>query len=225
MKILLAEDDAEIAKFVIAGMEENGHSVDHVIDGRDALSYLLYNECDVAVLDRMMPGMDGLSALKAMRAAGKSLPVLMLTAPGDVDSRVEGLQSGADDYLAKPFHFSELMARVMSLTRRRTDHAAQTELVVYDLTLDLLTRTAQRQDQNIELQAKEFAMLEILMRNSGRVVTRTMLLEKVWNFNFDPNTSVVETHMSRLRSKVDKPFDTALIHTIRNAGYSMHGPR
>ncbi|MCZ4255324.1 response regulator transcription factor [Sulfitobacter sp. PR48] len=225
MKILLAEDDAEIAKFVIAGMEENGHSVDHVTDGRDALSYLLYNECDVAVLDRMMPGMDGLSALKAMRAAGKSLPVLMLTALGDVDSRVEGLQSGADDYLAKPFHFSELMARVMSLTRRRTDHAAQTELVVHDLTLDLLTRTARRQDQNIELQAKEFAMLEILMRNSGRVVTRTMLLEKVWNFNFDPNTSVVETHMSRLRSKVDKPFDTALIHTIRNAGYSMHGPR
>jgi two-component system OmpR family response regulator len=225
MKILLAEDDAEIAKFVIAGIEENGHSVDHVTDGRDALSYLLYNECDVAVLDRMMPGMDGLSALKAMRAAGKSLPVLMLTALGDVDSRVEGLQSGADDYLAKPFHFSELMARVMSLTRRRTDHAAQTELVVHDLTLDLLTRTARRQDQNIELQAKEFAMLEILMRNSGRVVTRTMLLEKVWNFNFDPNTSVVETHMSRLRSKVDKPFDTALIHTIRNAGYSMHGPR
>ncbi|NIZ12740.1 response regulator transcription factor [Phaeobacter sp. HF9A] len=225
MKILLAEDDLEVAKFVISGFEENGHSVDHVSDGRDALSYCMYNDCDVAVMDRMMPGMDGLSALKALRAAGKNMPVLMLTALGDVESRVEGLQSGADDYLAKPFHFSELMARVLSLTRRRTDHVAQTELVVHDLTLNLLARTAHRQDQNIELQTKEFALLEILMRNAGRVVTRTMLLEKVWNFNFDPNTSVIETHISRLRSKVDKPFDTQLIHTIRNTGYSMHGPR
>ncbi|UOA28644.1 response regulator transcription factor [Pseudosulfitobacter sp. DSM 107133] len=225
MKILLAEDDAAVAKFVITGFEENGHSVDHVSDGRDALSYCMYNDCEVAVLDRMMPGMDGLSVLKALRAAGKNMPVLMLTALSDVDNRVEGLQAGADDYLAKPFHFSELLARVLALTRRRTDHVSQTELVVHDLTLDLLARTAQRQHQLIELQTKEFALLEILMRNAGRVVTRTMLLEKVWNFNFDPNTSVVETHISRLRSKVDKPFDVALIHTMRNTGYSMHGPR
>ncbi len=225
MKILLAEDDAEVAKFIVAGFEESGHSVDHVTDGRDALSYSMYNDCDVAVLDRMMPGMDGLSVLKALRAAGKNMPVLMLTALSDVDNRVEGLQAGADDYLAKPFHFSELMARVLALTRRRTDHVTQTELVVHDLKLDLLARTAHRQHQLIELQTKEFALLEILMRNAGRIVTRTMLLEKVWNFNFDPNTSVVETHISRLRSKVDKPFDVALIHTIRNTGYSMHGPR
>lgn len=225
MKILLAEDDTKLATFVVSGFEENGHSVDHVTDGRDALSYCMYNDCDVVVLDRMLPGMDGLNVLKALRAAGKAVPVLMLTAMGDVDNRVEGLQAGADDYLAKPFHFSELLARVVSLTRRRGDTTAAAELKVYDLTLDLLARTARRQGQLIELQTKEFSLLEILMRNAGRVVTRTMLLEKVWNFNFDPETSVVETHVSRLRSKVDKPFDVQLIHTIRNAGYSMHGPR
>ena len=225
MKILFAEDDQKVADFVISGFEESSHSVDHVTDGRDALSYLMYNECDVAVLDRMMPGMDGLSVLKALRATGKSVPVLMLTALGDVDSKVEGLSAGADDYLAKPFHFSELMARVTSLTRRRTDHAVVTELIVHDLVLDLMARTALRQSQLIELQTKEFALLETLMRNAGRVVTRTMLLERVWNFNFEPNTSVVETHISRLRGKIDKPYDVPLIHTIRNTGYSMHGPR
>lgn len=225
MKILLAEDDQKVAQFVIAGFEESGHSVDHVSDGREALSYCMYNDCDVAVLDRMMPGIDGLSVLKGLRAAGKKVPVLMLTALGDVDSRVEGLQAGADDYLAKPFHFSELLARVVALTRRQMEAADTPALKVHDLSLDLLARTAHRQGHLIELQAKEFALLEILMRNAGRVVTRTMLLEKVWNFNFDPNTSVVETHISRLRTKVDKPFEVALIHTIRNTGYSIHGPR
>jgi two-component system OmpR family response regulator len=225
MKILFAEDDQKVACFVVSGLEENGHSVDHVTDGRDALSYCMYNDCDVAILDRMMPGMDGLNVVKAMRAAGQSVPVLMLTALGDVDQRVEGLQAGADDYLAKPFHFSELLARIVSLTRRKSDSTDVPELKVHDLTLDLLARTARRQNQLIELQTKEFALLEILMRNAGRVVTRTMLLERVWNFNFEPNTTVVETHVSRLRSKIDKPFDTPLIHTIRNTGYSMHGPR
>lgn len=225
MKILLAEDDPKVAAFVVAGLEENGHSVDHVSDGRDALSYCLYNDCDVAVLDRMMPGMDGLSVVKALRAGGAKLPVLMLTALSDVDNRVMGLQAGADDYLAKPFHFSELLARIISLTRRHHDTADTPTLTVHDLTLDLLTRTATRQGKLIELQSKEFALLEILMRNAGRVVTRTMLLERVWNFNFEPNTTVVETHVSRLRSKIDKPFDVPLIHTIRNTGYSMHGPR
>jgi two-component system OmpR family response regulator len=225
MKILLAEDDLKVAEFVVAGLEQSGHSVDHVTDGRDALSYCLYNDCDVAVLDRMMPGMDGLSVLKAMRAGGSKLPVLMLTALGDVENRVAGLQAGADDYLAKPFHFSELLARIVSLTRRQSETAEAPTLRVHDLTLDLLTRTAERQGKVIELQAKEFALLEVLMRNAGRVVTRTMLLERVWNFNFDPNTTVVETHVSRLRSKIDKPFDVPLIHTMRNTGYSMHGPR
>lgn len=225
MKILFAEDDPKMAAFVMAGLEENGHIVDLVSDGRKALNYCMYNDCDIALLDRMMPGMDGLSVLKALRAAGKSVPVLMLTALGDVDAKVQGLRAGADDYLAKPFHFSELLARIIALTRRRFETADVPVLTVHDLTLDLLTRTAHRQGQMIELQTKEFAVLEVLMRNAGRVVTRTMLLEKVWNFNFDPNTSVVETHISRLRGKVDKPFDNGLIHTIRNIGYSIHGPR
>lgn len=225
MKILLAEDDEKMAEYLTAGLTESGHSVDHVTDGRDALSYLLYNDCDLAILDRMMPGMDGLSVLKALRAAKKELPVLFLTAMGQVDDRVEGLAAGGDDYLVKPFHFSELLARIGVITRRGQKVADTTSLKVHDLTLDLMARSATRQGALIELHSKEFAMLEILMRNAGRVVTRTMLLEQVWNFNFEPNTTVVETHMSRLRAKIDKPFDVALIHTIRNTGYSMHGPR
>ena len=225
MKILLAEDDAKMAEYIVTGLTENGHSVDHVIDGREALSYCLYNDCDLAILDRMMPGMDGLSVLKALRAAKKDLPVIFLTALGQVDDRVEGLAAGGDDYLTKPFHFSELLARVGALARRRQKAGAEQTLKVHDLTLDLLARTANRQGTLVELHNKEFNMLEILMRNAGRVVTRTMLLERVWNFNFEPNTTVVETHMSRLRAKIDKPFDVALIHTIRNTGYSMHGPR
>ncbi|TNF18273.1 MAG: response regulator transcription factor [Rhodobacteraceae bacterium] len=225
MKILLAEDDAKMAEYLTAGLTESGHSVDHVTDGRDALSYLLYNTCDLAILDRMMPGMDGLSVLRALRAAKKDLPVLFLTAMGQVDDRVEGLAAGGDDYLVKPFHFSELLARIGVITRRGQQGAPITTLTVHDLTLDLMARTATRQGALIELHSKEFAMLEILMRNAGRVVTRTMLLERVWNFNFEPNTSVVETHMSRLRAKIDKPFGLPLIHTLRNTGYSMHGPR
>jgi two-component system, OmpR family, response regulator len=225
LKILLAEDDSRVADFVVAGLTENGHSVDHVTDGREALTYCLYNTCDLAILDRMMPGMDGLSVVKALRAARKETPVLFLTAMADVTERVEGLAAGADDYLVKPFHFSELLARVMALSRRRTEPAAQPVLTVHDLTLDLMSRVARRQGKVIDLQSKEFALLEILMRNAGRVVTRTMLLEQVWNFNFEPNTTVVETHVSRLRSKIDKPFDLPLIHTIRSTGYSMHGPR
>ena len=225
MKILLAEDDAKIADYIVAGLSENGHSVEHVSDGRDALSYCLYNDCDLAILDRMLPGMDGLSVLKALRASQKTLPVLFLTALGQVDDRVEGLAAGGDDYLTKPFHFSELVARIDAIVRRKSERKVEPVLTVHDLTLDLLSRTATRQGNVIELHAKEFSILEILMRNAGRVVTRTLLLERVWNFNFEPNTTVVETHMSRLRAKVDRPFDTPLIHTIRNTGYSMHGPR
>lgn len=225
MKILLAEDDLKMAEYLCAGLIENGHSVDHVTDGREALSYCLYQTCDIVILDRMMPGIDGLSVLKALRAARKDVPVLFLTAMGQIDDRVEGLSAGGDDYLVKPFHFSEFLARVAAITRRKLETPETNALDVHDLHLDLLSRTASRQGRLIELHAKEFALLEILMRNAGRVVTRTMLLERVWNFNFEPNTTVVETHMSRLRSKIDKPFDTALIHTIRNTGYSMHGPR
>lgn len=225
MKIMLAEDDIKIAEYIVAGLSEHGHSVDHVADGRDALSYCLYNDCDLAILDRMLPGMDGLSVLKALRASKKSTPVLFLTALGQVDDRVEGLAAGGDDYLTKPFHFSELVARVDAIVRRKSETRSEPALTVHDLTLDLLSRTATRQGSVIELHNKEFSILEILMRNTGRVVTRTLLLERVWNFNFEPNTTVVETHMSRLRAKIDKPFDTPLIHTIRNTGYSMHGPR
>lgn len=225
MKILLAEDDAKTADFIASGLGELGHSVDHVSDGRDALTYCLYNTCDLAILDRMMPGMDGLSVVKALRAARKDLPVLILSAMADVTQRVEGLAAGADDYLVKPFHFSELAARVVTLSRRRGEVVQTSVLTVADLTLDLLSRSARRGGQAIDLQAKEFALLEVLMRHAGRVVTRTMLLEQVWNFNFEPNTTVVETHVSRLRAKVDKPFATALIQTVRSTGYMINGPR
>lgn len=225
MHILLAEDDAKMAAFISAGLVEHGHNVDHVADGREALQFCLYHTPDLAILDRMMPGMDGLSVLKALRAARNDVPVIFLTAMGDVDDRVEGLAAGGDDYLVKPFHFSELLARIAAATRRQKDQSEVTSLSVHDLTLDLLTRTATRQGTLIELQTKEFALLEVLMRNAGRVVTRTMLLERVWNFNFEPGTTVVETHISRLRAKIDKPFDLALLHTLRNSGYSLHGPR
>jgi two-component system OmpR family response regulator len=225
LKIMLAEDDGKLADYVRSGLEEEGHSVEHFADGRDALTYCLYNPCDLAILDRMMPGMDGVSVVKALRAAGSEMPVIFLTGLTDVDHRVEGLAAGGDDYLTKPFHFAELKARIAAVTRRGTPHAEVTVLKVHDLELDLLSRTARRQGQVIELQNKEYQLLEALMRNTGRVLTRTMLLEKIWNFSFEPNTTVLETHMSRLRAKIDKPFDTPLIHTIRNTGYSIHGPR
>ena len=225
MKILVAEDDKRSAEFLRKGLTQEGYSVETVSDGRDAMSYCLYNPCDLLILDRMMPGMDGLSVLKSLRAAGRLLPVIFLTAMGDVDDRVEGLLAGGDDYLVKPFHFSELMARIAALARRPQDPRQNTTLTVHDLELDLLTHLAVRSGHKIELQAKEYALLEILMRNAGRIITRTMFLEQVWDYNFDPKTSVVETHMSRLRTKIDKPFDVPLIHTTRNLGYSIHAPR
>jgi len=225
MKILVADDDRNTASFIQKGLIEHGHTVDCVHDGKDALSHCLYNNYDLVVLDRMMPGMDGLAVLKALRATKSQIPVIFLTGMADVDDRVEGLMAGGDDYLVKPFHFSELLARITALSRRPTGLDEKTTLKVHDLELDLLTRTALRGDTKIDLLAKEFALLEILMRNEGRIVTKTMLLEQVWDFNFDPRTSVVETHISRLRAKVDKPFDVPLIHTTRNSGYSLYAPR
>lgn len=225
MKILIAEDDTRSAAFLRKGLVQEGHSVECVTDGRDALSYCLYNPCDMLILDRMMPGMDGLTVLRSLRAAGRRLPVIFLTAMGDVDDRVEGLLAGGDDYLVKPFHFSELMARVTALARRPQVVEQATRLSVHDLELDLLSHMATRAGATIELQAKEYALLEILMRNAGRIITKTMLLERVWDFNFDPKTTVVETHMSRLRAKIDRPFEVQLIHTTRNSGYSIHAPR
>jgi two-component system OmpR family response regulator len=224
MKILVAEDDKVTADFIRQGLMQAGHSVETVHDGRDALSFCLYNPCDIVVLDRMMPGLDGMSVLKSLRAAGRKMPVIFLTAQGSVPDRVEGLKAGADDYLVKPFQFSELEARIIAIARRPAQTHEETKLSVHDLELDLITHAARRGDTKIDLQAKEYSLLEVLMRHPGRIMTRTMLLEKVWDFSFDPQTTVVETHMSRLRGKIDKPFDVPLIHTVRNAGYTIRAP-
>ncbi len=225
MKILLAEDDPKSAEYIRNGLVEQGFAVDWVTDGREALTHCLYNEVDLAIVDRMMPGMDGLSVVKALRVSKSALPVIFLTALSDVDDRVEGLMAGGDDYLAKPFHFSELLARITALSRRPQQATQKTVLNVHDLELDLLSRTATRQGQLIDLLNKEFALLQLLMEAPGRVISRTMILEKVWDFTFDPGTTVVETHISKLRQKVDKPFDTPLIQTVRNMGYTIRAPR
>jgi two-component system OmpR family response regulator len=194
-------------------------------DGRDALFAATREAYDVIVVDRMLPGLDGLSMVRAVRAAGVKTPVLFLTAVGGVDDRVEGLEAGGDDYLVKPFAFSELLARINALARRPPVQDQKAVLKVGDLEMDLIRRQVTRQGQVIDLQQREFSLLEVLMRGEGRVITRTMLLERVWDFHFDPKTSVVETHISRLRAKIDKPFETQLLHTVRNTGYSLHAPR
>ncbi|MDE3028172.1 MAG: winged helix-turn-helix domain-containing protein [Paracoccaceae bacterium] len=225
MRILMIEDDERTASFVVRGLSEAGHVCDHLADGHDGLFQATRESYDVIVADRMLPGLDGLSMVRALRATGKLTPVLFLTAVGGVDDRVEGLEAGADDYLVKPFSFSELLARVNALARRPPVLDVQTTLQVADLELDLLRRTARRGGRDLDLLPKEFTLLEVLMRNEGRVVTRTMLLERVWDFHFDPQTSVVETHISRLRAKIDRPFPVALLHTVKNAGYTLHAPR
>ena len=225
MKVLLAEDDVKSAEYIRKGLIENGFVVDWVEDGREALTYCLYNNVDIAIVDRMLPGMDGLSVVKALRAAKSELHIIFLTAMSDVDDRVEGLLAGGDDYMVKPFHFSELLARITALSRRPKPSAQETVIQVHDLQLDLLSRTAKRQGRTIELLNKEFALLNLLMESPGRVTSRTMILEKVWDFSFDPGTTIVETHISKLRNKVDKPYDVALIHTVRNMGYTIRAPR
>ncbi len=222
MRILVVEDDRRTADYVRNGLMEAGHIVDALVDGRDALTHAGNMSFDVIVVDRLLPGLDGLSLVKALRASGTSTPVLFLTAVNGVDDRVEGLESGGDDYLVKPFAFSELLARVHALGRRPPAQVEKTVLHIADLELDLVRRSCRRGATQIDLLPREFALLEYLMRNEGRVVTRTMLLERVWDFHFDPQTSVVETHISRLRAKIDKPFDLQLLHTIRHTGYSMH---
>jgi DNA-binding response OmpR family regulator len=223
MRILLLEDDKHLGPWVAGGLREEGHVVDHFEDGKDALMAAMGQGFDLLILDRMVPSLDGLSVLKSLRASKNTSPVLFLTALGEVDARVEGFNAGGDDYLTKPFAFAELSARVNALGRRRdsSDSAgsASTVLRFADLTLDLLSRSCVRQEQEIDLMAKEFKLLEYFMRRPGRLVTRTMLLEQVWDMSFDPTTSVVETHISRLRSKIDKPFEDALIRTRRGEGY------
>ena len=224
MRILLLEDDAKLAAFVAKGLKEAGHILQSVSNGHDALFIATKESFDLLIADRMVPGLDGLSAIKAIRAAGVKIPIIILTAIGGVDDRVEGLEAGADDYLVKPFAFSELLARVNALSRRPPLKAEKTLLTVADLQLDLIRRRVTRQGRPIELQPREFVLLEVLMRSEGRVVTRTMLLEQVWDLHFDPQTSVVETHVSRLRAKIDKPFGKPLLHTVRNIGYSLYPP-
>ncbi|MCK0142766.1 response regulator transcription factor [Aliiroseovarius sp. F20344] len=223
MRILLLEDDDQLGAWISGGLREEGHVVDHFVDGKDALMAAMGQDFDVFILDRMVPSLDGLAVLKSLRASKNNTPALFLTALGEVDARVEGFEAGGDDYLTKPFAFAELSARVSALGRRGDGNesatAQQTELKYNDLTLDLLSRRCERNGQAIDLMAKEFKLLEYFMRRPGRLVTRTMLLEQVWDMSFDPTTSVVETHISRLRSKIDKPFDDALLKTRRGEGY------
>lgn len=222
MRVLLIEDDRDTAAYVVRGLMGEGHIVDHLSDGEQGMVQAVSEAYDVVIVDRMLPGLDGLSVVKAMRAAERRMPVLFLTALGGVDDRVDGLESGGDDYLVKPFAFSELLARVNALARRPHMKEEDTRLRVADLEMDLIARKVTRGGEEILLQPREFRLLEVLMRNKGRVLTRTMLLERVWSFHFDPKTSVVETHISRLRNKVDKQFDKELIHTVRGSGYSLH---
>jgi two-component system, OmpR family, response regulator len=224
MRILVVEDDRKTSDYVVKGLSEAGHVCDALANGHDALFKATREAYDVLVVDRMLPGLDGLSLVRSVRAAGVRTPAIFLTAIGGIDDRVEGLEAGGDDYLVKPFAFSELLARVNALGRRPPAQERKTVLRVADLELDLIKRRATRQGRVIELQPREFNLLEVLMRGEGRVLTRTMLLERVWDFHFDPKTSVVETHISRLRAKIDKPFETQLLYTVRNTGYSMHAP-
>lgn len=219
--MLVVEDDERVAGHVVKGLKGEGWLVDHVADGRQALFQVAAETYDVIVLDRMLPNVDGLKILQTMRAAGDSTPVLILSALGDVDNRVKGLRAGGDDYLAKPFAFSELLARVEALSRRKGVVQETTELSLADLEMNLLTRTVTRRGKPIELTTREFGLLEYLLRNAGRVVSRSMLLEAVWDYNFDPQTNIIDQHVSRLRQKLDKDFDPPLLQTIRGMGYSL----
>ena len=222
MRILVVEDDKDVANFVVKGLKEAGHVVEHSNNGRDGLFMAASEAFDAIVLDRMLPGgVDGLRLLETLRSQNNNTPVLFLSAMAQVDDRVRGLKAGGDDYMTKPFAFAELLARVEALARRGKGDGPQTKVVVADLEMDLLSRGVRRAGQKIDLQPREFRLLEFLMRHAGQVVTRTMLLEGVWDYHFDPQTNVIDVHVSRLRQKVDKPFATPLIHTVRNAGYML----
>jgi len=223
MKVLIIEDDAETAEFVASGLTASGHQPAIAANGRDGLQAAIADKFDVVVLDRMLPGLDGLSVIALMRSEGVSTPVLFLTNLSGIDDRVEGLAAGGDDYLVKPFAFEELLARLGALARRPTLGASTTVLSAGDLELDLVGRTVRRGGDAIELQPREFRLLEVLLRSEGRLVTRKMLLEQVWGFNFDPRTNIVETHISRLRTKIDRGR-AALIQTVRGAGYVLRAP-
>lgn len=222
MRVLVVEDDAETAEYICSSLKALGHITKHVADGKQGLLEALDTDFDVMVVDRMLPGLDGLSLVNSVRSAKVATPILFLSALSGLNDRVDGLEAGADDYLVKPFAFSELSARLSALTRRPPMQAEETRIQISDLEIDLIRHSVSRAGADIPLQPREFRLLSYLMKNADRVVTRTMLLEAVWEFHFDPNTNVVETHISRLRNKIDKPFETPLIHTVRGAGYSLH---
>lgn len=221
MRILIVEDDKRIASFVMKGLKESGFAVDHAIDGEEGLRLALTASYDVAIIDIMLPKLDGLQLIEELRRQKSNTPVLILSAKRSVDDRVRGLQKGSDDYLTKPFAFSELLARVQALIRRAHGSAEPTSLIIGDLSLDLLSRRVIRSGKQLDLQPLEFSLLEYLMRHAGRVVSKTMIMEHVWNYNFDPETNIVETRICRLRDKIDRDFDRKLIHTIRGVGYVL----
>lgn len=220
-RILLVEDDADTADYILKGLREDGFTVEHMSDGRDGLYAASSPGFDAIVMDRMVPGLDGLSVVKALRAAGISTPILILSALGHLDERVKGLRAGGDDYLTKPFGYSELAARLENLLRRSPGPQVETELNCGDLRVDLLSRRVTRAGKALDLLPREFKLLEYLLRHKDRVVTRTMLLEQVWDYRFDPHTSVVDTHISRLRRKIDEGFEAPLLHTLRGTGYRL----
>ena len=219
MRVLVVEDDAKIASFITKGLEQAGFAVDHAADGEDGLFMATSEPYDAAVIDIMLPGRDGLSVIAAMRQAKLATPVIILSAKHSVEDRIQGLQTGSDDYLVKPFTFAELLARVQALIRRSSRVTEPNRLTVGDLSVDLVTRETVRSGQTIELQPREFSLLEYLMRHSGRVVSKTMILEHIWNYHFDPQTNVVDVLVCRLRNKIDRDYEQRLIHTIRGVGY------
>ena len=225
MRILLIEDDARVADFIAKGLREAGHQMELETDGRLGLYRVAAESYDVVILDRMLPNVDGLTILRTMRAAGQRTPVLILSALGEVDERVRGLRAGSDDYMTKPFAMSELQARIEILGRRAATAGTPTaRIAVEDLQIDLLTREVRRGGRNIELSNREFRLLEYMARHAGHVLTRTMILEAVWDYTFDPQTNIVDQHISHLRQKIDRGFDAPLIQTIRGAGYSLRRP-
>ena len=221
MRVLVIEDDRETAHFLHKSLKESGHSADVAGDGETGLAMAEEGIYDVLIVDRMLPRLDGLSVVKALRSGGNRTPVLFLSALGDVDDRVKGLRAGGDDYLTKPYAYSELLARIEALARRAVPEEQETRYVVGDLVLDRLAHRVTRGGEPIQLQPREYRLLEYLMKHAGQVVTRTMLLENVWDYHFDPQTNVIDVHVSRLRAKIDKSFDRPLLHTVRGAGYMI----
>jgi len=224
MRVLIVEDDLKIASFIEKGLKQAGYAVDHVIDGEEALAMAQVNPYDAAVVDIMLPGMDGLSLIESLRRKRINTPVIILSAKRSVDDRIKGLTAGGDDYLTKPFSFAELLARIQALMRRSGMATSPVRLGAGDLSMDLLTREVRRDGQRIDLQPREFSLLEYLLRNKGTVISKTMILEHVWDYHFDPQTNVVDVLVSRLRSKIDKDFDVKLIHTLRGVGYVLRDP-